>query len=533
MARKLSGLFAATLALAFLFGCKPHADSTAPAEKILRVSQRNEPADLDPATASLPDEFFIIRALGEGLLRPDPTGGATLPAAAERWEASADGLTYTFHLRPGAQWSNGEAVTAPDFIASYRRLLTPATAAPKAALFFMVKNARAYATGALADFSAVGFAAPDPLTLVVTLERPMPQFPVYAASGPWIPVNPRIVERFGRAWTKPENHVGNGPFLLTEWLAQQRITVRKNLRYHEAAAVRLDGLQFTRSDDNDTEERAYRAGQLDVTMTVPQSKLETYARERPAELHRHLLAETRYLAFNTTRPPLNDRRVRQALSLALHRAELVSLVLRGGQEPAYRLLPPALRVAGDTATQLTGGPAEDAAAARRLLAEAGFPAGRNFPRLEVSTWVGSPIVEAIQAAWKKELGIDVGLVTRDAKVHLAALREGNYDIGFITAIPDVADAANLLGDFTSDSPANYPHWTDATYDALCRRALTAPSAAAQAARLHEAEQRLIAELPLAPLYFNTHNWLMQPAVHHWQEDALWVRNYLGLSLDAP
>lgn len=534
MARKLTGLFAAGLALAVLFGCKPRpASAASPAEKTLRISQRNEPADLDPATASLPDEFFIIRALSEGLLRPDPAGGAPLPAAAARWEVSLDGLTYIFHLRPGARWSDGTAVTAPDFIASYRRLLTPATAAPKAALFFMVKNARAYATGALADFSAVGFAASDSLTLVVTLERPMPQFPIYAASGPWIPANPRVVEQAGRAWTRPENHVGNGPFILTEWLPQQRITVRKNPRYRAADAVLLDGLEFTRMDNGDTEERAYRAGQLDVTMSVPTNKLETYTREHPAELHRMLLAETRYLTFNTARPPLNDRRVRQALSLALNRAELVSLVLRGGQEPAYRLLPPALRANGDTAPQLTGGSSEDAAAARQLLADAGFPEGKNFPHLEVSTWVGSPVVEAIQAAWKKELGIDVALVTRDAKVHLAALREGNYDIGFMTEIPDVADAANLLGDFLSDSPANYPHWTDAAYDDLYRRALAAPSVAAQADLLREAEQRLSAEQPLAPLYFNTHNWLMRPAVHHWQEDALWVRDYLGTTLDAP
>lgn len=535
MARKLTGLFCAAAALACLFGCKPRSEAPASssADRILRISQRNEPADLDPAMAALPDEFFIIRALGEGLLRPDPAGGAPLPAAATRYEVSPDGLTYTFHLRPGARWSNGEPVTAADFIDSYRRLLTPATAAPKAPLFFMVKNARNYNMDTLTDFSAVGFAAPDPLTLVVTLERPMPQFPVYAASGPWIPTNPRVVGHFGRAWTQPEHYVGNGPFTLAEWRPQQRITVRKNPRYHDAAAVLLAGIEFTRADDNEAEERAYRAGQLDVTMTVPVSKLATYARERPAELHRQLLAETRYLAFNTTRPPLNDRRVRLALSLALDRRELTDLVLRGGQEPAFRLVPPALRAAGDNASLLAEETRENADTARRLLAEAGFPEGRDFPRLELSTWSGSPVVEAIQARWKKELGLEVSLLTRDAKVHQAALREGSYDIGFITAIPDVADAGNLLGDFVSGSPANYPHWSDATYDQLLARARAASDHATQAALLREAEQRLIHEQPLAPLYFNTHNWLMQPTVRHWQEDALWVRDYLGTSLDAP
>ncbi len=530
MARKLIIVVAATLALA---GCAKREPAPPAPAQVLRVSQRNEPADLDPATSALPDEFFIIRAVGEGLLRPDPAGGAPQPAAADRWEVSRDGLTYTFHLRTDAAWSNGEPVTAPDFVESYRRLLTPATAAPKAPLFFMVKNARAFATGATADFSTVGFAAPDARTLVITLARPMPQFPVYAASGPWIPANPRVIARFGRDWTRPANHVGNGPFTLAEWRPHQRIVVRKNPRYHGAATVRLDEIQFLVFDSGDTEERAYRGGQVDVTMAVPFAKLDTYARVRPGELHRAALAETRYLAFNTTRPPLDDVRVRQALSLALDRAQLVERVVRGGQEPAYRLVPPALRAASDRARLLNGAIREDAATARQLLADAGFAGGRNFPALELSTWVGSPVIEAVQAMWKKELGLDIAIVTREAKVHLAALREGRYDIGFMTEIPDVADAANLLGDFTTGSPTNYPHWSDSAYDALIARAALASDAAAQAALLREAEARLLGQSPLAPLYFNTRNWLMRPAVQDWQEDAVWARDYSAIRIAPP
>ena len=213
-----------------------------------------------------------------------------------------DGLTWTFHLRPDARWSNGEPVTAGDLLASYRRVLTPATAAPKANLLFVVKYARAYATGQLTDFSAVGFLAPDPHTLLVVLERPTPQFLAYVASGPWIPVNPRVVERLGRQWTRPGNYVGNGPFLLTEWRSQQRIVVRRNPGYHGAAGVRLDEIQFIRFDDTNAEDRAYRDGQIDVTMSVPIDRLASYARDRPTELQRTPLAETRYLAFNVRGP---------------------------------------------------------------------------------------------------------------------------------------------------------------------------------------------------------------------------------------
>ncbi len=183
-----------TLGLALaaaLAGCAPRPPEAAPAT--LRIAQRNEPGDLDPARATLPDDFFIIRALGEGLVTPDPAGGEPQPAAAERWEVSPDGLVYTFHLRSGARWSNGEPVTAQDFVDSYRRALDPATAAPKAGLFDLVRGAAAFRRGELKDFAHVGFRARDAATLEVTLVRPAPHFLAYAASGPWIPVNPRVV----------------------------------------------------------------------------------------------------------------------------------------------------------------------------------------------------------------------------------------------------------------------------------------------------------------------------------------------------
>jgi oligopeptide transport system substrate-binding protein len=516
--------------LPLLAGCAKSAPPAAGSTQILRISQRNEPADLDPATASLPDELFIIRALSEGLVVPAPDLAPPQPAAAESWAISADGLVYTFHLRGHAQWSNRAPVTAEDFVASYRRALDPATAAPKAPLFFMVKNARAYATGQLADFSAVGFHAAGPLTLVVTLEHPMPRFLYYVASGPWIPVNPRVVARAGRLWTRPGSFVGNGAFTLVEWRPHQRIVVRKNPAYHGAARIRLDEIRFIAFDNGDAEERAFRAGQLDVTMAIPFTKLETYHRDRPDEANRAPLAETRYLAFNTTRAPLSDVRVRRALSLAVDRPRLVEKVLHGGQEPAYRLVPAELRSPADHDLRLAGVGA-DPATARELLAAAGFPGGRGFPRLELSSWAGTAVCEAIQAMWKKELGIEVTLLSREAKVHLAALREGNYDIGFITAIPDVPDAANLLGDFTTDSPGNYPQWSDARYDLLITGTEHLSDHTRQAARLHEAEVRLLGECPLAPLYFNTTNWLMRSNVQGWHQDALWTRFYQDVYLD--
>ena len=533
---RLLRLFAAIpFLLAFPSACKrPPAPSGDSAPQVLRLSQRNEPADLDPATATLPDEFFVIRALAEGLITAGPDGRTPQPAAAARWEISPDALTYTFHLRPEARWSNGDPVTSSDFIASYRRLLTPATAAPKANLFDSVKNARAFAAGTVTDFSSVGFAAPDPQTLVITLARATPAFLLYVASGPWLPIHPATVAAHGRTWTQPTHHIGNGPFTLAEWRQQQRIVIKKNPTYRAAAKVRLDEIQFLRFDSGDTEERAYRAGQVDVTMAVPISKIETYTRERPAEIFQTPLAETRYLTFNTRRPPLNDPRVRRALSLAIDREKITALVLRGGQQSALTFLPPSLRVEPDLRAGSPNSDSVSVETANVLFTAAGFPAGQNFPRLELTGWAQTPVLEAIQAMWKTTLGIDVAIALRDAKVHVAALRAGDYDIGFITEIPDLADPAPSLAHFTTGAPGNYPRWSDPRYDALFAPAPSlAPSPAPSPLTRENAaasEALLLEAVPVAPLYFNTKNWLKSPRVQGWREDPFWSRDYTGVFL---
>jgi oligopeptide transport system substrate-binding protein len=468
--------------------------------QILRVSQRNEPATLDPQLATLPDEFFIIRALSEGLVTPDPLGGAPQPAAAASWETSPDGLTWTFHLA-ATHWSNGEPVTAQDFVFMVHRAQDPATAAPKAALFAAVR----------------AVAAPDPRTLVITLARPMPGFPALAASGPWIPVHRATVEKLGRDWTRPGNFVGNGRFVLLDWQPNQRISVRKNPRHHDASGTELAGIDFVAFDNAETEERAFRAGQVDVTMAVPVTKLATYRNADPAVLRTVPLYETRYLAVNTVRPPLDDARVRRALSLALDREALVAKVLKAGQKPAYNFVPRGLG-----GFQPAGRLAEDAAEARRLLAAAGFPDGKGFPKLELSTWSANvPVLEAVQQMWREHLGIEVALVQREARTHLASLAAGSFDLGFAPAIPDYDSAADLLERFTTENANNYPHWSDAEYDQFVAK--SGPD-------LAKAETRLLEALPVIPLYFNTKNFLLRPAVRGWKEDPLWTRYYDHLSL---
>jgi len=484
----------------------------APAERILRISQRNEPATLDPQLATLPDEFFIIRALSEGLLTPNPDGGAPLPGVAEKWEISPDGLTYTFHLRPNAKWSNGDPVISQDFVRLIERALTPATAAPKAALFFPIRSAEQFYSGRSKIFN-VWASTPDARTLQLTLEQPTADFPAIVASGPWIPVHQAA-------------NVGNGPFVLTEWKPNQHIAVRKNPHYWDAANVKLDGIRFLAMDNGDTEERAFRAGQLDVTMAVPFTKLAGYRAEPPSRLRAVPLHETRYLVLNTTRPPLQDARVRRALALALDRTTLVEKVLLSGQ-PAFNFVPTGLGGYAP-AERIT----ENIAEARRLLAEAGFPGGRGFPQLELSTWpVNSAQLEAVQQMWRRELGIEIALAPREARTHLASLASGDFTLAFMTAIPDYDGASDLFSQLTSAHPLNYPHWRDPEFDRLVAAAGALADRAARNAAYRQAEARLLQAMPVIPLYFNAQNFLVAPRVKGWRADRLWTRFYRGVSIE--
>ncbi len=511
-------------ALLALTGCPRR--TTPEATSVLRISQRNEPATLDPARATLPDEYFILRAVLEGLVTPDADGGVPLPAAAERWEISADGLTYTFHLRRDGRWSDGTPVVAADFIASYQRILTPTTAAAKPDLFFHVAGAEDFYHGRLTDFTATGFRAIDDHTLIIRLRQPAPEFLAYVASGPWLPVNRRALDQHGREWTEPGKFVGNGPFTLTAWDANQRIVVRRRTDHWDASHYPLGEIHFVALDNGDAEERAFRSGQIDITMAVPTHRIATYAAESPSRLRETPLHETRYLSFNTTRGPLADARVRRALSLAIDRAAIVKGVLQGNQTTTHTLVPPGLD--GYEAPPFAAGGLDEA---RALLVAAGFPGGQGFPRLVLSTWTSAPVLEAIQQMWRLELGIQVELLQREARVHLAALRTGDYDIGFITSIPDVADPARVLAEFQTGKPGNYPRWSSPAYDEAFAAAAAATDAATRRQRLAAAELILLGEQPIAPLYFNVKNFLIDPAVQGWREDGLWTRFYRDVRVE--
>ncbi|MBL9214326.1 MAG: peptide ABC transporter substrate-binding protein [Opitutaceae bacterium] len=540
MSRRLLTLGLPLLALGLLAaGCGRR---ETPAEAGIRtqtllVGNAAEPGDLDPQTAAVLNDQIIQIALGEGLTALDEQSTVPVPAAAERWEVSADGLTWTFHLRAGLRWSNGEPLTAGDFLASWRRILNPRFASEGAWYFFPVRDAEAYSAGRIADPATVGLAAPDDRTVVVTLARPTPFLPALASLPAWFPINPRVVaafdglERRGSAWTRPGNHVGNGPFRLKEWTPNARIVVEKNPYHWEAASNRLREIVFFPIENPDVEERNFRAGQLHVTFNLPVSRIASWREQHAARLRLDPQQQANFLRFNVTHPALADARVRRALSQAIDRDTLSRTVLQGSRPPAHALTPPG--TGGYTARAAVG---VDFAAARQLLADAGYPAGRGFPALELQCRTDelSPrLAEALQASWQRELGIRILITPVEQKTWVQNQQSLNYAVTLAAWTADYPDPLTYLGLFASDSSYNWTGWKNPGYDRLLEEAALTLDPAARYEVFQRAESLLLAEAPVAPVFVGAQTYLIHPAVKGWLPAPLVFRRFQHVSLVAP
>jgi oligopeptide transport system substrate-binding protein len=381
-----SALAAALSAAALLCGCSRGTNvSRGDAAQVLHRGIGPDLADLDPHMATQTSYYTVLSALLEGLASEDAVDLHPVPGVAERWDVSPDGLTYTFYLRAGARWSNGDPVTADDFIGSWRRILTPSLGAVNASQLYLIQGAEAFNKGDT-EFSQVGLRARDSRTLSVVLEHPAPWF-LSLLSGPaWLPVPLSTVSKYGglaergNPWATPERWVGNGPFVLRSWHHGQEIDVARSPTYWDAARVRLSEIHFHAIDSIDAEERAFRSGQLHLTETIPPDKIDSYTRDSPGLLRVDPLLGTYFLRVNVTRPGLNDARVRTALALSIDRAAIVERVLRGGQRPAYSFTPPGL---GGYAPE--PGQQMNLERAKKLLARPGTPAARGSPCSSCST----------------------------------------------------------------------------------------------------------------------------------------------------
>ncbi len=511
--------------------------ATAPRPQILRIGNGAEPKGIDPQDITGVTEGKIVMALFEGLLTPDPHDLHPLPGVAETWDISPDGLTYTFHLRANAKWSNGDPLTAADFIASYRRMLSPKFASEYAYLLYnFVVGAKDYYDGKLTDFTKVGFAAPDPRTLVVTLLNPTPYLlNIIACHQAWnvVPVN--TIAQYGPleakdgAWTKPGHLVGNGPFILKDWLPKQKITVVPNPNYWDAAKVKLAGIEFYAVDDAAAEEQMFRTGQLDVTDTMPLTKIDTYRRDHPDTFRLEPYLGVYFYRCNVTRPPLTDKRVRRALALAIDREAIVKNITRGDQRPAYAVSYPG--TAGYTpVAHLTG----DLAEARRLLAEAGYPGGKGCPPIELlynTSEAHKAIAEAIQQMWHDNLGVEVRLTNQEWAAYQDTQHTHNFTMMRAAWVADYVDPHVFLEIWSSDNGNNDTLWANADYDRLLQSALAAKTQEARYAIYQKMDAILVDECPVIPIYYYTRVYAMNPKVQGWYPTLLDLHPYKYLSLE--
>jgi oligopeptide transport system substrate-binding protein len=503
-------------------------------EQVLYLGNGSEPRDLDPHVVVSFNDFNIVLALFEGLTGIDERTSQPIPALAERWTTSADGLVWQFRLRPGAHWSNGDALTARDFVFGIRRALAPKLASEYAYVLYPIRNAEAYNAGRLTDFSQVGVRAIDDQTLEVTVARPTPYLAAAATLPAWFPLHQASIEKLGpyddRAvpWTRPENMVCSGPFLLKEWSPGNRIVVERNPNYWDARHVRLRRMVFFPIENASTQEAAFRAGQLHLTSDVPLSKIAAYRRDHPAVLRIDPFLDTAFMRFNVKRAPFNDQRIRQALARALDRTALVQDVTLGGQQPAHCLTPP--NTAGYTARAAIP---DDFARARQLLAEAGFPGGRGFPKVEIqfaTLELNQRLLEAVQQMWRRELGVAVTLANKEQRVWLNDERQLNYDISYAHWIGDYVDPSTFLELFTSDGGNNSTGWANAGYDRLVKAAGAEQDPHGRY-ELYQQAEALLEEAPIVPLFFGTRVFLCHPAVKNWRPALLGIHQYKDVHLE--
>jgi oligopeptide transport system substrate-binding protein len=463
-----------------------------------------DPETLDPALVTSLEGLRVVAGLFEGLTRYDPVTATPVPGLAERWEISSNGCVYTFHLRDKLFWTAGEPITAGDIVYSWLRVLNPATAAEYAGQLFYVKNGEDYNSGKIKDPSLVGVHALDERTVQVELNQPTAFFLDLCAFQTLSVVPRRMIETHGEDWMRTRPLPTSGPFLLDFWRLNDRIRLRKNPFYWDAANTKSDILDFLCLSAPNTALNLYETGQADIIWDrdfLPNELLDVLAK-RP-DFHAFHYLGTYFIRCNTTKPPFNDPRVRKALALTIDKQRLVDKFLRGGQPVASHLVPD-----GTAHYESVAGLGYDAKLARQLLAEAGYPGGKGFPPCAYlfnaagGGGINQKIGVELQHMWEEQLGIHVGLQQMEKSVYIAAQDRLDYDLTGGDWIGDYNDPNTFLDLFRSNNGNNRTGWNNARYDALMREANLQTDPAKRSALLQQAESILVHdELPVIPLYF--------------------------------
>lgn len=489
-----------------------------------------DPPSLDPNVSSgmaapILTDLFVGLVARDADLRPSP-------ASAESWTVSPDGLTWTFRLRPDLRWSDGKPLTADDFVYTYRRLMTPATASQIAGAFFFIEGARDVFKGS-APPETLGVTAPDPATVMIRLEHPVPYLLDLFSTTQVGPVPRHVIEEHGAAWARPGRMVSNGAYVLAERVPQTYMKLVKNPHFFAADSVMIDEVYWHPTQDLATSLRRFRAGELDVVLNFPPDEIDRLKDTFREALHITPALGTYFLALNTRREPFDDVRVRKALSLAVDREAIAERLLRTGVKPAWSFVTPDFEgYGGIVPPERSKTLAARQAEARELLKQAGFGPDNplTVPLVYETQEENRRIMVAIAGMWQA-----IGVKTELENVQFGVLRSrvltGNYDAARFTYFASFDDAYAFMQVFASGNPNNWPGYASETYDALLDRYNRTPDAAERAAVLREAETLMMGEYPVIPIYHYVWRRLVSPRVGGWVDSPrgtpptrfLWVK----------
>lgn len=505
------------------------------ASGVLHRGNIGEPDSLDPHLTTSGYAGNIIFEMFVGLTTVDAFVNV-IPGAAESWTISEDGKTYVFTLREGMQWSDGRPVTAADFEFSFKRILDPVTASRSAAMLYVIENARPINGGKL-PVDDLGVRATDARTLEIKLEAPTPFFlELIVHRGN--PVPQWAIEEHGREWTRPENIVVNGAFILDQWVPQTSLRVVRNPMFFDAGNVSLDAVIYYTTENLTAAFNRYRAGQLDMVISFPPSQFEWIENNLAEDLRVSENNGLEYITFNTNKAPFDDPRVRLALSMALDRDIITRRVMRGGEQPAYSLVPPGSRGGYEPAFagyQSWSSP-DRTARAKALLAEAGFGPDNplSFSFRYNTHEVLRRVAAAAAAMWQRSLDVEVTLLNSDLNVLNADLRNGDYEVARYQWLGEYRDPSTFLYLLESDAVGdNHSKFNNAEFDTLMKTMYAEPVIEERMRLMHEAERIVMDEAPIAPITYYVSKRLVKPFVKGLENNIRGINLGRYVSVDRP
>ncbi|WP_434137994.1 ABC transporter substrate-binding protein [Photobacterium leiognathi] len=494
------------------FAAQVPADTKLADKQELVRGNGTEPESLDPQKVSGVPESNVIRDLLEGLVNQDSKGNL-VPGAAKSWETE-DYKTWTFHIRDDAKWSNGDPVTAEDFVYTWRRLADPKTASPYASYIQMttMANAEDIIAGKKAP-ETLGVEAVDSKTLKVTLDKPVSYFASMLVHTSMKPVNQKVVEKFGDEWTKVGNYVSNGAYKLDTWVVNERIVLARNENYWDNKNTVINQVTFLPIENQVAAMNRFLAGELDMTYEMPNEHFKRLQKEYPQDVKVTPYLCSYYYEFNMTRKPFDDANVRKALSYAIDCDVLAKFIVGKGETPAYNFTPLAtngLDVEMPEYSKLDQ--KQRLAKAKELLKAAGYDQNNplKFNLLYNTSENHKKIAVAISSMWKKGLGVTAVLENQEWKSYLDAKRQGNFDISRAGWCGDYNEASTFLAIMRSDHSQNYPKYSSAAYDKAIDDAVLAKTDAERAADYKDAEAKLAEDMPIMPIYHYVNARLVNP-----------------------